>query len=108
MQAYGFFGDPFDYLSILSITDRRIIVTRVRMPKPLTLVGLILGPLTFGTCCRTLQEWRDTHAYLTVSFMAHNGVESYATTRTRSPPFWPGFMQPKTSLSITFLARFMQ
>jgi len=107
MEAYGFFGDPFNYFSVLSITDRRVVVSRARTPKPLSLIGILLGPLTFGTQCRALQEVRGTHAYLTVTCIGHKGVESYATTRTRSPPFWPGFMAPITSISFTFLARFM-
>jgi len=106
-DAYGFFGDPFNYLSALTITDRRIIVSRARLPKPLSLVGMLLGPLTFGTRCRSLQEFRGTNSYMTVTCIGHEGVESYASTRTRSPPFWPGFMAPRTSLSFTFLARFM-
>jgi len=107
MDAYGFFGDAFNYVSILSITDCRVVVTRARLPKPLTIVGLMMGPLTLGTRCRGLQEFRGTHAYLTVTSISHAGVESYATARTRSPPFWPGFMAPRTSISFTFLARFM-
>lgn len=107
LDAYGFLGDPFNYMSVLTITDHRIIVSRARKPKPLSVMGIITGPLTMGSWFKTLQEWRGTHAYITVTSISHEGVESYVTTRVRSPPFWPGFMAPRTSLSLTFLVKYM-
>jgi len=107
LEAYGFFGDPFNYASLLTITDTRVLVTRVRTPKDLSLRALCLGPLSCGRRCRTLQEHMGTSPFLTVSAVWRHGLESYATTRTRAPPFWPGFLAPVNSLSVAFLGSFM-
>lgn len=107
LDSYGFYGDPFDYASLLSITDCRLLVTRARHPKPLSLRGMLVGPLSCGRSCGTLQEYMGTNTYLTVSSIWHEGLESYATTRTRAPPFWPGFMAPVSSISFAFLGPYM-
>jgi len=106
-DSYGFFGDAFNYASLLTITDTRVLVTRARQPKDLTLRGLLVGPLTCGRNCRNLQERLGTSPFITVTSIWNEGLESYATTRTRAPPFWPGFMQPVNSISVAFLGSYM-
>eukprot|EP00928_Gymnodinium_smaydae_P094453 TRINITY_DN7936_c0_g4_i1.p1 TRINITY_DN7936_c0_g4~~TRINITY_DN7936_c0_g4_i1.p1 ORF type:complete len:1476 (+),score=153.04 TRINITY_DN7936_c0_g4_i1:165-4592(+) len=103
MEAFGFFGDPFNYTTLLSLTDRRIIVTRARQPKRPSLLGFLIGPWTCGSKCAFLQEYLGRHAYVTVSSVWYGGLASYATSRVRAPPFWPGCMRPVMSVSLLFL-----
>lgn len=105
--AYGSFTDPFDYSSLLALTDRRLLVLRARCPKPLSCRGLCLGPLTCGFHCMSLQELLGRHAGMTIASLSLNYLESYATTRTRSPAYWPGFGPPINALGVVFMAKFM-
>ncbi|CAE7678837.1 unnamed protein product, partial [Symbiodinium pilosum] len=108
LNCVGHFTDPFDYTSLLVITDSRLHVARARCPKPLSLRGLLLGPLTLGFRCMHLQEWLGHHAGLTISSLAHNSLESYATTRSRAPPFWPGLGPPIDGFGFVFMPKFTQ
>lgn len=40
------------------------------------------------------KEFLGHHAGLTITSLAHRSLESYATTRSRAPPFWPGLGPP--------------
>jgi len=108
LHEVGFFTDPFDYTSLLAITDRRLHVSRARCPKPLSCRGLFLGPFTLGFRCMHFQEWLGHHAGLTITTLGHSYLESYATTRSRAPPFWPGFGPPLDSFGVVFMPKFTQ
>ncbi|OLP81812.1 hypothetical protein AK812_SmicGene37599 [Symbiodinium microadriaticum] len=108
LNCVGHFTDPFDYTSLMVITDSRLHVARARCPKPLSLRGLLLGPLTFGFRCMHIQEWLGHHAGLTISSLAHSSLESYATTRSRAPPFWPGLGPPIDGFGFVFMPKFTQ
>eukprot|EP00434_Breviolum_minutum_P020828 symbB.v1.2.018374.t1/scaffold1462.1/size117239/7 len=56
LNEIGHFTDPFNYTSLLAITDARLHIARARCPKPLSLRGLLLGPRTFGFRCMHFQE----------------------------------------------------
>ncbi|CAJ1403715.1 unnamed protein product, partial [Effrenium voratum] len=107
-DSFGFFGDPFNYSTMLTLTDWRILVTRARWPKAFSLVGCLIGPRTCSTRCRLLQEHWGYFPYLTVTSVWYGSLESYVTQRVRAPPFWPGFMSPIMSLSVNFLEKYMQ
>eukprot|EP00913_Durusdinium_trenchii_P012228 g11482.t1 len=98
-------GDPFNYSTLLTLTDRRILVTRARWPKALSLVGCLIGPRTCSHHCSILQERWGYFPYITLT---SESLESYVTQRVRAPPFWPGFMKPIMSLSVNFLEKWMK
>ncbi|CAE6940936.1 spen [Symbiodinium natans] len=108
LNCVGHFTDPFDYTSLLVITDSRLHVARARCPKPPSLRGMLLGPRTCGFRWMHLQEWLGHHAGLTISSLAHHMLESYATTRSRAPPFWPGLGAPIDGFGFVFMPKFTQ
>lgn len=108
LNEIGHFTDPFNYTSLLAITDARLHIARARCPKPLSLRGLLLGPRTFGFRCMHFQEFMGHHAGLTITSLAHRSLESYATTRSRAPPFWPGFGPPIDGFGFVFMPKFSQ
>lgn len=108
LNEVGHFTDPFNYTSLLAITDTRLHIARARSPKPMSLRGLLLGPRTFGFRCMHLQEFMGHHAGLTITSLAHRSLESYATTRSRAPPFWPGFGPPIDGFGFVFMPKFSQ
>ena len=56
MHETGHFTDPFDYTSLLAISDCRLHIARARCPKPVSLRNMLLGPRTFGFRCMHLQD----------------------------------------------------
>lgn len=109
LDAYGLIGDAFNYSSLMTISDCRLLVTRARCPKPLSMRGLCLGPLTCGQCCHFLQEVvLGKGARITATSVSHDVLESYATVRSRRPPLWPGFGKPIASMCISFMGKYMQ
>lgn len=104
----GYFTDPFNYSSLLALTDRRLIVLRKRSPKPLSCRGLLVGPLTLGSHCLLLQESWGYHSCVTLTSIALQNLESYAEVRRIAPPIWPGLGEPKASVSLHFLPRTMK
>ncbi|CAK9041984.1 unnamed protein product [Durusdinium trenchii] len=108
LHETGHFTDPFDYTSLLAISDSRLHIARARCPKPLSLRGLFLGPRTFGFRCMHFQEFMGHHAGLTITSLAHGSLESYATTRSRAPPFWPGLGPPIDGFGFVFMPKFSQ
>ncbi|CAJ1393535.1 unnamed protein product [Effrenium voratum] len=108
LREAGHFTDPFNYTSLIAITDGKLHIARARCPKPLSLRGLLLGPRTFGFRCMHFQEMMGHHAGLTITSLAHRSLESYATTRSRAPPFWPGFGPPIDGFGFVFMPKFSQ
>lgn len=108
LDAFGFFGDPFNYSTLLSLSDQRILVTRARWPKAFSLVGCLIGPRTCSNNCSILMERWGHFPYVTVTSVWYESLESYVTQRVRAPPFWPGCMKPIMSLSVNFLEKWMQ
>jgi len=107
-NAFGFFGDPFNYSILLTFTSNRVIVTRARWPKAFSLIGCLIGPRTCSNRCSLLQEHLGYSPYVTLTSVWYGSLESYVTERVRAPPFWPGFMSPIMSLSVLFLEKWMK
>ncbi|CAE6940013.1 unnamed protein product [Symbiodinium natans] len=108
LDAFGFFGDPFNYSTLLTLTNSRIVVTRARWPKAFSLIGCLVGPRTCSNRCSLLQEHLGYFPYVTLTSVWYGSLESYVTERVRAPPFWPGFMSPIMSLSVLFLEKWMK
>lgn len=108
LSSCSIFADPFEYTSLISISDSQLHVTRSRCPKPFSARGLFCGPFTLGHRCRQLHEFMGYNAGLTVTSLGHVSLESYATSRSRAPPFWPGVGPAIDSFGVMFMPKFSQ
>eukprot|EP00913_Durusdinium_trenchii_P035451 g33177.t1 len=102
LHETGHFTDPFDYTSLLAISDSRLHIARARCPKPLSLRGLFLGPRTFGFPPYDPPPGRED--------LNDRGGRppTEATTRSRAPPFWPGLGPPIDGFGFVFMPKFSQ